>query len=95
MKPMSCGCYFAPGRSIPYSELRAHFDHVKNHLEESVQYLLMMELIMAINKDMDVHTPLSELRMKVMDCMIEYDDKVRPALDKKFPENKLAEALGL
>ncbi len=92
---MACGCDFSPGRQISYSIFRAHFDHVKTAIEGAAHSLLMMELIMAVNKDMAVHTPVAELRMKLVDAMLEYDEKVRPILDKKFPENKLAEALGL
>jgi len=92
---MPCGCDFSPGRRIAYSDLRAHFDHAQTAIETAAQALFVMELIMAVNRDMDVNQPLIELRMKLFDAMFEYDEKVRPALDKKFPEDKLAEALGL
>jgi hypothetical protein len=99
---MTCGCSIKAGQRVSYSDLRAHFDHIREAIEEAAARCLMLELVQDrsssgtdILKEMEWREPLSDVRMKLVDALSDWDEKGRPALDKKFPENKLAQALGL
>lgn len=97
---VTCGCRFEPGRPVHYSDLRAHLDHIRTAIEEAAGRCLMLELVQDpketdFMKRLEWSGPLSEVRMKVVDALSDWDEKARPALDKRFPENKIAEALGL
>ena len=92
---MKCGCEIAPGRRVCYSELRSHFEHVKEGIEDAMARVLMLEMIVGINHDMDIEPKLAEVRFALSDALTKWEDGAFPELNKKYPENKLAEALGL
>jgi hypothetical protein len=94
---LKCLCSFAPGRPVHYTDLRAHFDHVKEALEEAAREVFMLEMVMIRGEGQpyDWKESLADVRMKLFDAMALWDEKARPALDKKFPHDSLKEALDL
>ncbi len=98
-KPLNCGCLISPGGPIPYSDLRAHITgHVPAGLRDLTEQVFMMELLRGLNPGNDPeHKFYLEIfvpfRSRLMELSAEYDEKIKPGLEKIWPENPLAEAL--
>ena len=99
MKRLDCGCSFGAGQRIWYSDIRAHLTHVTSAIEQAATYCLIFELIQDRSEDyskaQEWKEELQNVRMKLLDALADWQEKALPQIEKKFPENKIVEALGL
>ncbi len=98
-KSISCGCQITPGGPVGYGELRKHItEHVPAGLHDLMERVFMLELLRGLNPGgnpeqkfyLETFVPF---RNRIMELTTEYDEKVRPGLEKIWPENPIAEAL--
>lgn len=97
-KPLKCGCRISPGGPIGYAALRAHItEHVPAGFLDLTERIFMMELLRGLNPGADSHEFYLEVyfpfRNRLMELSIEYEEKIRPGLEKIWPKNAVAEAL--
>lgn len=100
-EPMRCGCRITPGGPIGYGELRTHIlEHIPNSFLNTTSTIFMLELLSGLNGAkvsdetqkfyLETFVPF---RMRLMGLASEYDEKIKPGLEKIWPKNPIAEAL--
>ncbi|KKK78785.1 hypothetical protein LCGC14_2840070 [marine sediment metagenome] len=100
-KLMKCGCRVTPGGPIGYGELREHITkHIPESFSDTASAVFMLELLRGLNSStreiakedfyLETYVPF---RFRLFELMTEYDEKIKPGLEKIWPENPLAEAL--
>ncbi len=100
-EPMKCGCRVTPGGSMGYGALREHITkHIPESLFDTSSTVFMLELLRGLNSstreinDEDFYLKTYvPFRARLINLMAEYDEKIKPGLEKIWPKNPIAEAL--
>ena len=100
-KPLSCGCRITPGGPVSYGDLRAHITkHIPESFFDTSSTVFMLELLRGLNSStreikendfyLETYVPF---RIRLVGLMAEYEEVIKPELEKIWPKNPIAEAM--
>ena len=98
-KSLRCGCRITPGGPISYGMLRVHItEHIHDGFLDLTERLFMMELLRGLNPGSDPEQKFYlgayvPFRDQVMQLNTDYEEIIKPGLEKIWPKNPIAEAL--